>query len=181
MSFDPNDLPEDTRQEMIAQVQVTSVAWKFLRHFYNGDLAAAWKVMHPTLRLCLSQWWVDANRDAIRGEGLDIEVTAEQLSSQAGPQHKLWQHFERVLLRDFSRAYPLDPDRAGIGSLLRVIEMDTELLYVHPDSPEGRLWAPGESLPVYPLVIGLTNGEWKVLNWASDVVPEPGFPPTLSR
>lgn len=31
MTFDPNDLPEDKRQETLAQMQVTSVAWDFLR------------------------------------------------------------------------------------------------------------------------------------------------------
>ena len=57
--------------------------------------------------------------------------------------------------------------------------MDTELLYVHPDSPQGGLWKQGESRPVYPLVVGLTDGKWKVLNWGSDIIPVPGLPPTL--
>jgi hypothetical protein len=179
MTFDPNDLPERALQEVLAQENVSAVARQFLQHFYDGDLASAWRFTHPILRLCLGQWWVHANEQALRGTGHDIDLTVDQLAQTNGSHHDLWEHFSRVLLRDFRTAYPLDPAQSSIGSTVRMIDLDTELLYVHPDTPLGAVWTPGEERAVYPLVMGLIDGEWMVLNWASDIIPTPGYPPTL--
>ncbi|WP_028280403.1 RHS repeat protein [Arthrobacter sp. H5] len=66
MTFDPSELPEENREEILAQAEVTSAAWKFLNSFYGGDLISAWEVTHPIFRLCLSQWWTDANRRSLQ-------------------------------------------------------------------------------------------------------------------
>lgn len=179
MAFDPNDIPEGNLEEIVAQGEIASAAWDFLRFFYSGDLISAWGVIHPVLRLCWAQWWVDANRSALKKSGHGIEESAESLAQDSNGKHALWEDFERVILRDFRAAFPLDVDSAAIGSLPRAIALDTELLYVHPNSPDGGLWQPGEEREVYPLVMRLTDDKWKVLNWASDAVPTPGYLPVL--
>ncbi len=179
MAFNPRDLPEDAQQEMAAQIPVTEEAWSFLYKFYGGDLIAAWGVMHPTYRLCLAQWWVEANQTPLISGGYDLDVAAQELASTIRGEHDLWEDLSRVVLRDFRKGFPLDPSTAAIGSMVRMIDLDTELLYVHPDSPNGGLWEQGESRAVYPMVMKLSGDDWKVLNWASGIVPTPGFPPTL--
>ena len=180
MTFDPSELPKENREEILAQVEVTSSAWKFLRAFYDGNLISAWEVMHPVLRLCLAQWWTEANRKSLQEDGCNPESTARDLAETAPNEHALWQHFARVVLHDFRNAYPLNVESAAIGSSPRPIALDTELLYVHPDSPTGGLWQPDEARAVYPLVMQLVGNHWKVLNWASDTIPTPGHPPILS-
>lgn len=179
MTFNPNELPEENLEEIVAQGEIVASAWEFLRSFYSGDLISAWEVIHPTLRLCWAQWWVDANRSALQDHGYTLEDSAESLSHDSGDEHALWKDFERVILRDFRTAYPLEVDSAAIGSAPRLITLDTELLYVHPNSPDGGLWQPGEKRAVYPLVMRLEDDTWKILNWASDSIPVPGYPPTL--
>lgn len=181
MTFDPRDLPEDAQQEILAQVAVMKAAWSFLNKFYRGDLSAAWDVLHPTYKLCLAQWWVKANETPLSSEGYDLGTAAQDLASTTGGENDLWDDFSRVVLRDFTQGFPLDPGTASIGAAVRMIDLDTELLYVHPDSPDGGRWDPGETKGVYPLVMKLSGNEWKVLNWASDIIPVPGLPPTLFK
>jgi hypothetical protein len=180
MTFNPNELPEEDRNEVLAQVQVVSAAWLFLRQFYGHDLAGAWDVMHPTLKLCWSQWWAGSNRNTLEAAGKDVEEVVEQLVQTKNGSHELWEHFSRVVLREFQNAYPLDVARAGISSTPRIIAMDTELLYVHVEVPQGKVIQAGESSVVYPIVLQLSAASWMVLNWASDTIPLPGYPPVLA-
>ncbi|WP_146755346.1 hypothetical protein [Arthrobacter sp. AQ5-05] len=139
MTFDPSELPKEDRELILAQVEVVSAAWKFLKPFYGGNPALAWEVMHPILRLCLAQGWTEANRGSLRDAGYNPEKTAEDLAEISPGKHALWDDFSRVILRDFRNVYPLDLSSAAIGASPRPIAMDTELLYVHPDSPKGGL------------------------------------------
>lgn len=179
MTFDPRDLPNESQQEIVAQAAVVAEAWTFLQQFYSGDLPAAWGAVHPIYRLCLAQWWVEANRKSLTTTGYDLDEAAKELAATINGEHDLWAHFSRVILRDFQESFPLNPRTAAIGSSVRMIDLDTELLYVHPNSPNGGVWAPGESRAVYPIVMKLAGQKWMVLNWASDIVPTPGLPPTL--
>lgn len=180
MTFDPSNLPDESLEDIAAQTAVVSAAWKFLRSFYDGDFSTAWTVMHPVFRLCLVQWWAHANRDSLEATGYSVEKTAEELAQSSPGEHELWGSFARVILRDMRNAYPLDPAVAGIGSTPRVLALDTELLYVHPEPPANGLWLPGEFSMAYGLVMRLTEGQWAVLNWGSEAVPTPGYPPALS-
>lgn len=179
MTFDPSELSEEDREEILAQTEVTAAAWKFLTSFYGGDLVSAWEVLDPTLRLCLAQWWTEANRKSFQDAGYSPEKVAIALAQSAPTEHELWEHFERVLLRDLRKAYPLDVASAGIGASPRLIALDTELLYVHPEVPTDGLWKPDEARVAYPLVMRLTDNHWNVLNWGSDTIPTPGHPPIL--
>ena len=73
MTFDPSQLPDENREDIVTQAAIATAAWKFLGSFYGGDLGAAWTVMHSVFRLCLVQWWVNANRKSLESEGLSLE------------------------------------------------------------------------------------------------------------
>ena len=90
-----------------------------------------------------------------------------------------WEHFERVILRDFTAAFPLDPSTWGIGAAPRVLAADVELLYVHRQIPEGGVWPSRASAEVVPLLMRLGGGDWRVFNLGSERLPEPGWPPRL--
>jgi hypothetical protein len=147
--------------------------------FYKEDLARAWPLVHPQLRLCWVQWWATANEIALWQEGYELVKISPALASSGAKEHPLWADFERVLLRDFRKAYPLDLTTSGIGVAPRVIALDTELLYVHAEIPPGGAWEAGADSLAYPMVMQLNDNRWFVLNWASDVIPTPGYPPTL--
>jgi hypothetical protein len=179
MAFDPSELPEDQRNEILAQSEVVSMAWGFLESFYGGDFASAWEKANPVFRLCLAQWWTHANKDKLQAFGYDLVTTAEELTLRPPGEHLLWDQFAGVVLRDFRKAYPLDVATAGIGSAPRPMALDTELLYVHRVLPEGGLWQPDERREVYSLLMKFETSKWTVLNWASDRTPTPGYPPSL--
>jgi hypothetical protein len=174
MTFDEED------SEALAQSEVVSIAWEFLHAFYKGELVKAWDVVHPQLRLCWLQWWATANKDALLQSGYELVGTAEELARGVPKEHPLWADFERVLLRDFRNAYPLSLATSGIGAASRVIALDTELLYIYPEIPPGGIGEENAASFMYPMVMQLGGSGWTVLNWASDVIPTPGYPPTLS-
>lgn len=162
-----------------AQLPVISAAWRFLVPFYEEkDLGAAWRHTDPTLRLCWAQWWVGANRSELLADGRDLEEVVRELASTEG-RHDLWPHFERVILRDFQAACPLDPGSWGIGASPRVVAPDIELLYVHATVPDNGVWAPGAVAEVVPLLMRLSEEVWRVLNLGYETIPEPGWPPKL--
>jgi hypothetical protein len=83
------------------------------------------------------------------------------------------------MLDEMRGAFPLDPDTAGVGSDLRAVALDTELLYVHPRPSTTGVWEPHVFADAYPLVMNLNEGTWTVLNWGYGALPIPGFPPIL--
>ncbi len=126
------------------------------------------------------QWWATANKGALRQAGYELVKSAEDLARSVPKEHPLWTEFERVVLRDFRNAYPLNLAISGIGVAPRVIALDTELLYVHSEIPPGGVWEESADSFAYPMVMKLDDSTWSVLNWASDVIPTPGYPPILS-
>lgn len=170
---------DDDFAEIAAQIPVVSAAWRFLEPFYElRSLTRAWPHADPVLRLCWAQWWLHANREALETDGYKLDSVAEALTAE-GARHDLWEHFEGVILRDFTAAFPLDPSTWGIGAAPRVLAPDVELLYVHRQLPEGGVWPPGASAEVVPLVMRLGKGGWLVFNLGSERLPEPGWPPRL--
>ena len=164
---------------MAVQIPVISAAQSFLASFYAaGDLVATWPSVDPLLRLCWAQWWLEANASSLTADGYDVEEVAQAFVAQADA-HPLWEHFARVLLRDFRAALPLNPDTCAIGVSPRIVALDTEVLYAHREQPEGGLWQPGATSEVVPLVMRLNGEHWRVLNLGSERIPSPGWPPTL--
>ena len=142
--FDP-ELDPDERAEIAAQIPVISAAWRFIiPALQDHDLAAAWPAVDPTLRLCWAQEWLDLNRSDAVGDGYDLDQVAVALTDDA-PNHPLWRHFSRVLLRDPQGIADFDPDAWGIGANARLHAVDIELLYLQDKTGlEGDVWQPGQ-------------------------------------
>lgn len=172
-------LTADEVDQLAVRLPITKAAWAFLEPFYEqADLISAWPAVDPQLRLCWSQWWISANRAAIQADGYDRDEVARALVHQAGG-HPLWEHFERVVLRDFRAASPLNPATWGIGTAERVIDNTTEVLYVLREVPASGVWQPNETRDVVPLVMRHSAGRWRLLNLGYEYVPQPGWPPAL--
>ncbi len=166
---------------LTARLPITKAAWAFLQPFYEqADLISAWLVVDPQLRLCWAQWWISANERDLEADAYDREEVAHALVRQAGA-HPLWEHFERVVLRDFRAANPLNPATWGIGTAERVLDSTTEVLYVLREVPASGVWQPGETQEVVPLVMRHSAGRWRLVNLGCEEVPEPGWPSALWR
>ncbi|GAB2963483.1 hypothetical protein [Amycolatopsis acidiphila] len=170
--------------ESLAQAAVADAAHKFLLSAAgDGGLLRAWPLVDPTLRICLAQLWVHANRGPITRLDFDFEEVAAALAKE-GPGHRLWSNFETVTVRALRKTVYAgigdNPENWGIASAPRLIDVETKLLYVHDVSKlPGAVWESDTYSIVVPMVMRLTDGEWRVLNVGSDVVPEPGWPPRL--
>jgi len=178
--FDPAQLDPDEFSRIRAQIPVTSAAWRFLTPaLRDNDLTVAWPAVDLTLRLCWAQAWLGLNRAQAAADGYDLHEVAVALTDDA-PSHPLWRHFSRVLLRDLHGVANVDPNTWGIGANVRVVDVDTEVLYLQDMTGlEGGVWQPGQERSVLPIVMRLAHGQWRVLNFGSETVPIPGWPPTL--
>ena len=178
--FDPAQFDPDERAEIAAQTPVMSAAWRFITPaLQNNDLAAAWPAVDPSLQLCWAQSWLDLNRVDIAADGYDLDEVALAFTDDP-PSHPLWRHFSRVLLRDLHGVADLDPDTWGIGGNARLLAVDIELLYLQDKTGlEVGVWQPGQERFVVPVVMRLTDTQWRVLNFGSETIPTPGWPPTL--
>ncbi len=88
--------------------------------------------------------------------------------------------FPGSLLRDPQGIADFDPDTWGIGANARLHAVDIELLYLQDKTGlEGDVWQPGQERFVLPVVMRLGDDEWRVLNFGSETIPRPGWPPTL--
>jgi hypothetical protein len=152
-----NNSSQHGSEEVAAQAEIAIAAFGFLSAVYGGDRVQAWGLMHPVLRLCWAQAWVEANQEALISGGHDHESTAHALASGTAGSHELWDHFTGVMLDEMREAFPLDPDEAGIGSDLRAVALDTELLYVHPLPPASGVWESDAFTEAYPLVMNLNE------------------------
>lgn len=162
-----------------AQFPLINAAWRFIRPFYGrGDLLAAWKYVHPTLRLCWAQWWLTANSGPLEQDGFDLQEVAQALT-EPEPDHPLWANFQRVLARDLTTSFPININTAGIGTGARPLGVELEALYVHSAVPADGIWEDGAEAYVLPLVMRLEGNEWQLLNLGYEAVPSPGWPPQL--
>jgi hypothetical protein len=157
-----SDGEEFERERLAGHLELMQVAWKFLETAVrDGDLRAAWDLVHESLRDQLAQQWVVDNRAAIRADGFDESEVVAGLAGDP-PSHSLWVHFERVHVRSLRRVLP-NSSTWGIGMNTRVVGPDLEALYVHDRSqlPADGVWRPGEvSGYLYPLIFRRTGNRW---------------------
>ncbi|TWH44426.1 hypothetical protein L612_003200000250 [Rhodococcus rhodochrous J38] len=135
----------------------------------DGDLRTVWPLFDPDFRTALAGQWVRDNARDLRADGWDGDAVAAALAD-AEPDHPLWVHFERVHVRGFRTVLP-DPRTWGIGEATRMVAPGLELLYLHSSAVDADVWQPGEQRWVYPIVMHLIDGEWRVRNLGSDQDP----------
>lgn len=180
--FDPQRLDP----EALAQVPVVTAAHDFLlRAARDRELLDVWHLADRTLRTCWAQHWSHANQAELARAGFGPEKVAAVLAVEK-PDHVLWEDFARVMTRSLYQSLVAsvgaDPDQWGIGTAARLVGVDTELLYVHDLSKlPGGVWKPGAATWVFPIVMRLDTGQWRVLNAGAETIPEPGWPPRLGE
>lgn len=178
MTDDPMELfkkmtPEE-RATLVAQFALTEAGGAFVSALVDGELAAAWPMMHPDMRLAWVQSWQYSNREAMEADGYNLAEMAEIMAAENGPEHHLWGQFAGVAMRDFAR---LGIDEGyGFGSFLRPVGPDLELLHIHRGAG---VVHPGESAVVVKLLMVLDGQRWLALALGSEEPPIPGYPPKL--
>lgn len=135
----------------------------------DGDLRTVWPLFDPDFRTALAGQWVRDNARDLRANGWDGDAVAAALAD-AEPDHPLWVHFERVHVRGFRTVLP-DPKTWGIGEATRMVAPGLELLYLHSPAVDADVWQPDEQRWVYPILMHLIDGEWRVRNLGSDQDP----------
>lgn len=176
MTDDPmelvNDMTPEERATLLTQDAVMRAGFAFISTLVTGDLAAAWSMMHPDMRLAWVQHWQYDNREALGADVYDLPTMAAIMAAENGPEHPLWTQFARVMHRNLVR-WGIG-EGYGLGSFARPVGPDLELLHVHQGPA---VVHSGESALVVPLLMVLDGRRWRPLALGSATPPIPGYPP----
>jgi hypothetical protein len=145
----------------------------------RNDLAEAWPLTDPNLRLVLTQEFLWANREHEALAGYDLTDTATSLAS-CDFEHELWPAFQESQVREFHEAW--DEFFSGyyaVASRPRPVGVDYELVkYVETESDEP-MWVTEPTLVVAQVyLMRATEGGWLMAGFGVDTPPTPGWPPT---
>lgn len=142
------------------------------------SITAAWPHVDPLLRRCWAQAWLKDQRDQAVAAGFDPDDVVEAFTADK-PDHPLWCVFEELqlpVLLDWA------PGLHEWGSSARhiVVGLDIELLYLMPHPDEGDVVAVGTQRQ--PMLMSYDEqAGWRVLNFLSEQIPVPGWPPQLGN
>ncbi|KAF0957351.1 hypothetical protein MLGJGCBP_00103 [Rhodococcus sp. T7] len=132
----------------------------------------------PLLRTCLAQQWLSPMVDKARSEGYDPDSVARAIA-ELDDSHPLWEPFERTMLRGFDDWPDLHTDEWAVGAHDRLISADIETVWLYDRRGKTGNLVHGDGDPYVPYLLKLGSDGWKVLNVWSEIVPVPGWPPTL--
>lgn len=160
-----------------AQHAITGAAWEFAGAYWaDGDMRAAWAATHPTLRRCWAQTWLTPLRAQARADGLDPDEVVEAFTADE-VDHPLWEPFARTASRGAD--LPVTRETWGIKVNPDFLAPDLALLRLLPTPSDGVIH-PGEQYVAVPLLMRYEDGPgWRLLNFVSEQVPVPGWPPQL--
>lgn len=157
------------------------VAQEWLRLVLDqGDVAAAWPLTDPNLRLALVQNLIWANQDNLgRPWSPDIGDEMAAALSQSSPTHPDWPAMQRGLLRILRGVWEGSPPPSTWGAMRpRVVDPVHELLVFVPDIPEGQYVQPGGTVGGYPILMSSQDDGWLVAGF-QEFPPTPGWPPVF--
>ena len=187
MTDDANSTAAEGVREFSSQVSCAAFEW--IAAVATDDPAAVWRRLDPNFRHVLAQQWIYDNPGWLDDpsvadhspDGLAEELAVEQ------PEHRLWQHCERVSMRAIRSATAgVEQLELGQGPRTRVIGVDFEVVHLIPlqnlpTDAAGRRYHPdGTAVPSLPLVMHLSGGEWKVAG-IGPRLPAAGWPPTWTE
>lgn len=163
--------------EDAAHSVVCNVGFAFTQAVWGDhSLTEAWPHVDPLLRRCWAQGWLKDQRQTARAQGFDPDEIVEAFTTEQ-PHHPLWCVFEQLQLEE------LHGWRQGVHEWVvsaehKLIGVDLELLYMLPRPEQGDVVA--EGTPFVPLLMSYDReAGWRVLNFISEQVPVPGWPPQM--
>ncbi|WP_405585323.1 hypothetical protein [Streptomyces sp. NBC_01092] len=161
-----------------AQAPLAKAAWAFVGAYWvDYDMRAAWLATHPTLRRCWVQAWLMPHLDDARAEGYDLDELAEAFADDE-VEHPLWEPFARTQIEQ-GATLPVDRETWGTKVNPDFIAPGVMLVRLLP-VPDSGVIQPGERYMSVPLLMQHDEGPgWRLLNFVSDQVPVPGWPPQL--
>lgn len=160
-----------TNAPRVAVFRFVSAVWSDL------DLRAAWLLTDPLLRRCWAQAWLAEQHDLTRSLGYDPDDVVEAFTADR-PEHDLWQDFEATQMPSLLAAQPGNLLEWGASAHPEPVDLDTELVWLR-SMPAGQAEAVVNG-PGVPFVMRFEDGPgWRVLNFVSERVPVPGWPPVL--
>ncbi|MER7716818.1 hypothetical protein ABTX99_07670 [Streptomyces flaveolus] len=159
------------------QAPVALAAWSFAEAYWvDKNMELAWVSVDPLLRRCWTQAWLQPLRARAISDGFDPDEVVEAFAD-AAPQHPLWHPFARRQVEQAT--LPVTREGWGVKVHPEIVAPDVELVRLMP-VPEGGELQPNETYASVPLLMRYDAAAgWRVLNFVSDAVPTPGWPPTM--
>ena len=160
-----------------AQAPIVNAAWKFIGAYWiDHDMRATWVAAHPTLRRCWAQTWLMPMRSQARAQGLKPDEVIEAFAADE-VDHPLWESFAHAVSNGAD--LPVHRDTWGIKVNPDFLAPDIAVVRLLPTPSDGVIH-PGEGYMSVPLVMQYDDGPgWRLLNFVSERIPEPGWPPAL--
>lgn len=142
----------------------------------DQNITGAWPLVDPLLRRCWAQAWLKDQREHTQAVGFDPDEVVEAFTVDE-PDHPLWCVFEELQL-DVLLKWRQGVHEWGMTARHIVVGLDIELLYALPRSTAALVVPEGS--PYVPLLMRYDqDAGWRVLNFLSEQVPVPGWPPQL--
>ncbi|MGW5273613.1 hypothetical protein ACWEQP_13695 [Streptomyces sp. NPDC004044] len=160
-----------------AQAAVSIAATNFADAFWvDQDMDAAWVRTDPLLRRCWAQAWLLPLRAQAEADGFDPDQVVEAFTADA-PDHPLWTPFARGQIN--RQEIVVERGTWGVKVNPELVAPDIQLLRYLPVPASGAI-QPGETYAAVPLLMRYEPGPgWRLLNFVSETIPEPGWPPAL--
>jgi hypothetical protein len=161
--------------------QAAAVAW-VEAVMEDGDLARAWPLTDPTLRLVLAQDWVWNHRhDPSVGHDADWESIASGLAADP-PSHPLWDRFAADVVELWQRIWKgFDTRTWGVWDQPEVLGLDLEMVTFVETGGGDLPLKPGNSTLARRFALRHTDAGWQVASLNGAQLFEPGWPPTLGQ
>lgn len=183
MTDPPVDPPESAEPAAFSEVstpQVVAMAW-VEAVMDDGDLAAAWPMTDPVLRLVLAQDWVWTYRHhSMIGHEQDWEALARGLAS-CPSEHHLWDKFAAELIGRWHTIWNGFSSRSwGAAEEPEVISLDLEMVtFLEADGDDPVRFEPGRSAFARRFAMRHTEDGWRLASINGDQMFVPGWPPSL--
>lgn len=172
----PNDLTRVTSSD-----GPVGRAFEWVEAMLSGDYETVWELSDANWQLCRVQAWIFNNLDAL---GLATESEADDLARTlvAGPSsHPRWHDFATTERDQFVAAWRgVDSADLGVASKRRCVGPGYELVVMTPmgDRSNGYVVHAPSVLPTSLLLLmGRSDGKWRLAAFGAQAPPTPGWPP----
>jgi hypothetical protein len=150
----------------------------------RGDLAGAWPLTDPTLRLVLAQDWVWNHRHELapperQGMDLDWDTIAAGLAASP-PEHELWERFASETVGRWHQIWKGFSSRTWrVSDQPEVLGLDLEVV-TFVEGEEGSTESSHHAF-TRRFAMAHTDGRWLVAGINGDQLFRPGWPPRLGQ